>query len=135
VHEASVESSLHEGSHIRLRGLIKFVIGFVVAGVVIHAIVWWMFILFRDTKDNLGEAVTGVTPQYIPPPEPRLQPSIAHNALPVQDLVSMREREHAEFSRRGWVDEKTGAVRIPEQIAAQVAQLSQPKPASQPARK
>jgi hypothetical protein len=136
VHEPPRQSSLHEGSDIRLRGLVKFALGFAVAGAAINLIVWWAFVSFRTNENRREEPVTGVAAtSHIPTPGPRLQPSVAHNGLPAQDLNAMRERERAEFARRGWIVEKSGTVQIPEQIAAQVAQLSQQRPATQPAQK
>jgi hypothetical protein len=135
MHEPPAQSPLHEGSNISLRGLIKFGIWFVTAGAVINLIIWSIFVFFRSNENRREDPITGLIAQHVQPPEPRLQPSIAHNALPAQDLKAMREREHAEFVRRGWIDEQTGTIRVPAQIAAQIAQLSQPRPATQPAEK
>ena len=132
MHEAPAQSPLHESSNISLRGLIKFGVWFVIVGTVINLTIWLIFVLFRSNENRREEPVSGTISQQLPPPQPRLQPSIAHNALPVQDLKAMREREHAEFMRRGWIEKETGTIRVPEQIATRVAQLSQPRPATQP---
>jgi hypothetical protein len=120
----SAESPLHEGSNISLRALIWFVIIFLIAGIVIHLLVWWVFIGFRSAVGQERQ-ITGVTAEHIPPPEPRLQPSVTHNALPSMDLARLQEAEHEEFARRGWVDVETGEVRIPDRIVAQIVQMSQ----------
>jgi hypothetical protein len=118
-----VESPLHESSNIRLRTLINFVIGFVLAAVVIHVVVYWVFAGFRAAVAQPRE-ITGVAADRIPPPEPRLEPSIQHNTLPSMDLEQLRAAEHDEFARRGWVDPQTGQVRVPEKIVNQLAELS-----------
>jgi hypothetical protein len=117
------ESPLHERSGIELRGLIRFVIIFVVVAVVVHLLVWWLFVSFRAAVAQERQ-ITGVNEQRIAPPEPRLQPSVQHNALPQADLGELHQRELAEFARRGWVDEKSGEVRVPDEIVAKVAAMA-----------
>jgi hypothetical protein len=117
------ESPLHESSNIRLRALVNFVVIFVVAAVVIHLIIYGIFAGFRSAVGQPRE-ITGVTADHIPPPEPRLQPSVEHNQLPSLDLARMQENERAEFARRGWVDEKTGAIRVPDNVAGRIARIS-----------
>jgi hypothetical protein len=121
-----VESPLHEGSNIQLRALIRFVVIFVAAAVVIHLLIYWIFAGFRAAVGQERQ-ITGVTAEHIPPPEPRLQPSVQHNQLPSLDLARLHENERAEFARRGWVDEKTGEVRVPETIATRIAEMSRPQ--------
>jgi hypothetical protein len=118
------ESPLHESGNITLRALVRFVIIFVVSAVVIHLAIYGVFAGFRAAVGQERQ-ITGVTAEHIPPPEPRLQPSVEHNRLPSLDLERMRDAERAEFARRGWVDEKTGEVRVPENIANQIARMSQ----------
>ena len=125
-HTVSIESPLHEGSHIRLRAVVKFVIWFVVVVVAIEIIIWWVFVAFRAAV-NQDREITGVTDVRLAPPEPRLQPSVDHNRLPVTDLRDMHAAEKEAFARRGWVDEKTGEIQVPEAIVNQVVQQSQSK--------
>ena len=120
------ESPLHERSGIELRTLIRFVVIFIVAAIAIHLIVWLVFVVFRSAAGQPRE-ITGVTEARIAPPEPRLQPSVQHNALPALDLATMREAERAELARRGFVDEKSGQIRVPDEIVARVARMSQPR--------
>ena len=121
-----VESPLHEGSHIRLGGLIWFLVIFVVVALVIHGIIYFVFAGFRAAVAQPRE-ITGVASEHIAPPEPRLQPSIEHNELPSIDLERMHAAEHEEFARRGWVDPETGKVRVPEKIVNQLAEMSRSK--------
>jgi hypothetical protein len=120
------ESPLHESSNISLRALIIFVIVFVLVAVGVHFVVYKVFEAFRAAVAQQRE-ITGVGAERIPPPEPRLEPSVAHKTLPSQDLERLRAAEQEEFARRGWVDEKTGEIRVPENIAQQIAEMSRPR--------
>jgi len=120
------ESPLHEGSNIRLAALIWFVIIFVSSAALIHWGIYLVFAGFRAATAQERE-ITGVAAAHIPPPEPRLQPSLEHNVLPSLDLDQLRAAEREEFARRGWVDPQTGAIRVPEKIAAQLAEASRVK--------
>lgn len=99
----------HERRDIDVRGLKKFVIGFVIAGIAIHFLLWSVFGYFRGREaaavpapsvgigDDAGQL----------PPEPRLQ------ATPVQDMEDMRAAENELLENYGWIDESRGIVRIP----------------------
>ena len=119
----SAESPMHEGSTISLRALIRFVVVFVAALIAIHLLIWVVFVVFRAAVGQERQ-ITGVEAARLPPPEPRLQPSVEHNALPAQDLERLRETEREEFARRGWIDEQSGKVRVPDDIANRIAQMS-----------
>jgi hypothetical protein len=120
------ESPLHESSNIRLQTLINVVIGFVVVAVGIHVVIYWAFAGFRAAVSQPRE-ITGVAAEHIPPPEPRLQPSVRHNELPSMDLERLRAAEQEEFARRGWVDPQSGQVRVPDKIVNQLAEIARPK--------
>jgi hypothetical protein len=119
------ESPLHEGSHIGLRGMIWFFVWFFIIAIVIHLLVYALYRLYLHDAKKQSVPITALRGQVTRsiPPEPRLQPSIDHDALPRVDLDQLHARDLAEFRRRGWVDE-AGAVRIPQQIVEQVAQMS-----------
>jgi hypothetical protein len=106
----------HEPSAISVRGVMWFFVWFFITAVVVYTVAWLMYrtvLREEEAADVLRSAVPGVLQ---PPPEPRLQPSIHHQSLPREDLAAMHERERAEFVNRGWFDEKTGKVRIPDDI-------------------
>src|SRR2546430_7491488 len=92
----------HEPTAVPLRGAIWFVTIFIASAVVVHLGLWWMsraLILREQRGDVQNSALLSERPA---PAEPRLQPSLAHGALPRQDLASMRLHEDAELIRRGW---------------------------------
>jgi hypothetical protein len=122
----SHESPLHESSNINLRALIWFVVIFVVSAILIHGVIYGIFAGFRQAVAQERE-ITGVSADHIPPPEPRLQPSVEHNQLPTLDLARMHEAEYAEFARRGWVDPQTHEIRVSPQIVEKLAEMSRPK--------
>jgi hypothetical protein len=127
--ERTNESPLHEQSHISLRALINFFVWFFVGLIVVHVAVYGLFKLYHHEAAKESVPITGLTNETVTrsiPPEPRLQPSVDHDVLPKVDLDAMHARELADFRKRGWADEKSDAVTIPESVASQVEQMSQP---------
>ena len=124
------ESPLHEASSIRLRAIIVFFVWFFIGLVAIKISVYAIYRVFLHEAAKTSVPITGLVGDvaHSIPPEPRLQPSLDHKSLPKEDLAAMRERDLAEFRRRGWVDDKTGEIKIDEKTLAKVLQLSQPAP-------
>ncbi len=125
------ESPLHESSHIRLRSLIVFFVWFFAGLVAIELSVYGVYRIYHHFAGETTIPITGLTNNEVThsiPPEPRLQPSVDHNSLPNIDMKAMRERDLAEFKKRGWVDDKTGEVRINDDTMNRVIQLTQAEP-------
>jgi hypothetical protein len=99
----------HESSDVNIRGVFAFAIGLLVAGIIIHLLVWVLFQYFtaREGRASPPEFPLAVTQQPRVPPEPRLQTN------PRQDLTDLRAREDQLLSSYGWVDRNAGIVRIP----------------------
>jgi hypothetical protein len=99
----------HEESDVNIRAIFGFGLGLLAVGVVIHVLVWILFLTF-----TAGQQVQA-PPQYPLaageadrlPPEPRLQ------TTPRQDLIDLRAREEQLLQTYGWVDRNAGVVRIP----------------------
>jgi hypothetical protein len=120
------ESPLHEGSAIRLRGMIVFFVWFTISMIVIHILLLGLYKLYVNQAKQSDVRITelsGEVTQTVPP-EPRLQPSRSHDTMPAVDMAKMNERDLGEFRRRGWVDE-AGEVAIPSQVVQQVMTMSQ----------
>ena len=127
VHTPEQESALHEHEHIHLRGMIKFVVWFIVILFAAHAFVYAVYGLYKEQARGQTTEITGLSEARIPPPEPRLQPSIEHDKLPRIDLEEMRRRDTEAFKVRGWLTD-SGEVRVKqadlEKVIALTAQPS-----------
>jgi hypothetical protein len=99
----------HETSDVNFRGILGFGIGLVMVAVIIHFLVWLMFLYFgtRESQRAAREFPLAAEQQNRLPPEPRLQ------ANPKQDLADLRRNEDAILGSYGWVDQNAGVVRIP----------------------
>ena len=99
----------HETSDINIRGVFAFGIGLLIAALFIHFAVWLLFVFLgsRETRPVVAEYPLAVGQENRVPPEPRLQTN------PRDDLRALREHEDELLNGYGWVDQKTGAVRIP----------------------
>ena len=62
----SAESPMHEGSTISLRALIRFVVVFVAALIVVHLLIWGVFVVFRAAVGQERQ-ITGVEAAHLPP--------------------------------------------------------------------
>ena len=93
---------------------VMFWLGVILAlAIIIHLVLFWQINYFKRTKDladqeakrqQVAPGVTRTGPEF---PEPRLQVS------PPLDLRELRAKEQAELNSYGWVDKKSGVVRIP----------------------
>jgi hypothetical protein len=99
----------HEASDVNIRAIFGFGLGLLVAGLIIHLLVWVLFQYFtaREGRMVAPRFPLAVTQETRVPPEPRLQTN------PRQDLGELRAREDQVLSSYGWVDKNAGVVRIP----------------------
>lgn len=100
---------LHEASDVNVRAILGFGAGLLVAAVLIHFMVWLLFLYFSGreaTRDAAGYPLAAGQAARVPP-EPRLQ------TTPREDLRALRAREEEILNSYGWVDKTTGVVRIP----------------------
>jgi hypothetical protein len=99
----------HESSDVNIRAIFGFALGLLVAGIIIHLLVWVLFQYFtaREGRASPLAFPLAVTQGTRLPPEPRLQTN------PRQDLSDLRAREDQLLSSYGWVDKNAGVVRIP----------------------
>jgi hypothetical protein len=99
----------HEHKDINIGLLVKLALVFIVAGILIHFLLWAVFGYFRGREAAVAPPTSvgiGVDARQLPP-EPRLQPA------PIQDLSDMRAAEDEILEGYGWIDEGRGVARIP----------------------
>ncbi|MDB6124986.1 MAG: hypothetical protein JWQ71_3979 [Pedosphaera sp.] len=102
-----------EASDIGTKVILMWLGVVVILAIIIHLVLWWQLTYFKRTKDladqeaRRQQVVAGVTRSGQVFPEPRLQVS------PPLDLKELRAQERAELNSYGWVDKKSGVVRIP----------------------
>jgi hypothetical protein len=99
----------HETSDVNVRAILTFVGVLFVTAVVIHVLIWLLFVVF-ERRENAAKQTSyplAVSERDRVPPEPRLQ------THPREDLRDLRAREDALLQSYGWVDHAAGVVRIP----------------------
>ena len=98
----------HETSDVNFRGILGFGLGLLTTAIVIHVLVWLLFVYFNGLEtQSAREFPLAVEQQNRLPPEPRLQTN------PRQDLADLHAREAEVLESYGWVDRSAGIVRIP----------------------
>jgi hypothetical protein len=125
----------HEESDVNVRGLIVFVIVFIIFAVVTHLALWLLFKIYV----NIGKGATANAPlsSVAAPPNmnvpdlPRLQPfptkiingetNAPYTSTPETDMLQMAARQNAALNTYSWVDKQHGIVRIPIEQAKQLA--------------
>lgn len=117
----------HEQFDLKIAPVVWFLIGLTAATVVICLLMVGMFdALNNRASKSQGEASPLASERQKLPPEPRLQlapssveqiesgrPPDLKQDHPLQEMKRLREEEDAKLNSYGWVDEKTGIVRIP----------------------
>jgi hypothetical protein len=130
----------HESSDVPVKGLLWFLVIFVVFSFLTYIVVLFMYKGFanmeRKRMDPPQTAVSRPGSADVPQNQPLLQPFPHTNAggemsrpqgdTPVADLIKMREREEQLLTNYGWVDKEKGVAHIPiedakARFAAQIA--------------
>ena len=119
----------HEKSDVNVRALLWFVVILVLFGAVTHLVLWWHFnTLVKHFRGQTNAPLTSIAkpPGAAVPQEPRLQPFKAGNrppdtSTPVVDMEQMRAAEEQALHTPGWVDKQKGIVRVPIEVAKQLA--------------
>ncbi|MCA1816432.1 MAG: hypothetical protein LC746_08525 [Acidobacteria bacterium] len=109
------ESVAYERRDVNARAILWIGVVMIVAAVVIHTAVWWLFDLFDRREAQKGRPpATLVQTQRPAVPEPRLQTDAP------ADLNAMRETKKSELETYGWIDQQKGVVRIPVERAMEI---------------
>lgn len=114
----------HEHTDVPIKPIALFLVGLLVATVVIYLL---MYLLFNTLEKQAArqEAAQPKSPlaseRQADPPEPRLQLIPSHKVHPLDELVQMKREEDQALSSYGWVDQPSGAVRLPIEKAKEIA--------------
>ena len=105
----------YEQRDINFRTIALLGLALLLTAVIVHFIVAWQLRALTRAHERHDQPISplriGAPPEY--PPEPRLQGSPAHPALPQQDLHDLENSANAQLNSYGWVDQSTGIAHIP----------------------
>ena len=124
----------HERSDVNVRALLGFVAIFILFAALSHLGLWLMFRqfvkMFRHRQSAPLTALARPADAAIPQ-QPRLQPfpnrdprgamMPPSHTTPVVDMEEMRATEEQTLHSPGWVDKQKGIVRVPIDVAKQLA--------------
>jgi hypothetical protein len=100
---------VHEESDVNVGAIIRYGIGLLVVGAVVHVFLWWLLGSYERQHER---AQTQVYPLAAGqrdrlPPFPRIQEN------PQQELQELSGKQKAQLEGYGWVDKEAGVARIP----------------------
>ncbi|HSK10414.1 MAG TPA: hypothetical protein VK911_12620 [Vicinamibacterales bacterium] len=106
----------HETRDFSTRVVVIFGISLLVAALVIHVVIWWLYVYLGRANERAYTRQYPLAPvgAPAPPPAPRLQ------TRPREEMKSMRAAEDEVLSGYGWADPNAGRVRIPIDRAMQL---------------
>ena len=111
----------YEPEAVPARGIARAIPLFAVALIGLQGALWW-YMKSVGTDNTDLDAPRSVARESINPPPPNLQPSVAHDSTPADDMEGLRQQEDAIFRKLGWdVDPRNHRVVIPAEIAREVA--------------
>ena len=135
----------HEKSDVNVRALMWFFVIFVVFAAFTHGVLFlqyrWLRRHFRGVTQAPLTSVARPADASVPA-EPRLQPFQTRNRAgrinppntntPVTDMEQMRAAEELALHTPGWVDRERGIVRLPIEVAKQLAVQRLAAPGAKP---
>ncbi len=99
----------HEKRDINVRIVVGFGVSLLIAAIIIHVFVWLLFGVYGnlEMRGYPREFPLVQSGQVRLPPAPRLQDK------PREDLKEMRRQENELLDSYTWINQQTGAVRVP----------------------
>jgi hypothetical protein len=105
----------HEVRDVHVRPIVLSGVGLFALVIVSIGLMWWLFEALERQEEAVDTKPTGIMAERPKePPQPRLQTS------PVPALRQILANENGLLSSYGWINEKTGTVRIPVQRAMEL---------------
>ena len=113
----------HESSEVNTAAVLKFGLGLLLAGAGVYFLANMLFTHFNEREARLEVPLSPLLPggQFRLPPEPRLQLAPGHPIHPLEEMRQLKDAEEAILTSYGWVDQRTGTVRIPIEEAKRLA--------------
>jgi len=113
-HESS--GAGHEERDVSFRPVIGGLVGLIALLLASFFLMWLVFKFFAAREAEYGPPANPLAQKFgrEVPPQPQLQPA------PLQDLAALHAQEDSILNSYGWVDRKTGVVRIPLQRALEL---------------
>ena len=119
--EAEAMQLGYQPEAVRVRGLVIFVIIFVITAAVLHVGIW-LLQMALESRNRAVDVPRSAVEADVTPAEHPLQPSVGHDALPYQDMEALRRQEDGMFQKLGWrVDPATHEADVPDAIIQRVA--------------
>jgi len=139
---AEIVEAGHEPLDIKVGPVVKFIVGLTVLGVVSAVGLWGLLKLFESQAEKREPRVSPMMSQEQRlPPEPRLQMApgsisevtgTGYAKGPDYEMQSQREGEDQQLNSYGWVNQGSGTVRIPIDLAMKLIVQRLPAPPSGP---
>jgi hypothetical protein len=123
------ETPPHESfdSEISVRGITVFLVGLLVACVLVLLAMWMMVERFRESSMAEDRPDSPVAEANRPP----ARPATSLQESPVKDMDELRANDESVLTSYGWVDPANGVARIPITRAMQLlAEKARAKPAT-----
>ena len=99
----------HEESDVNVSAIIRFGIGLLVIGVLLHVFLWWL----QSTYTRQNERAQTQAYPLAAGQQDRLPPSPRFQDNPQQELQDLRAKQKALLEGYGWVSKEAGVARIP----------------------
>ncbi len=123
----------YEPPDLNVKGLLVFLIIFLLMAVVIHVGIWFLN-EYLSGRPRDADAVKSAVPVVRQFSRPDVQPTESHNQMPWQDMADLRHAEAARFEQLGWKsDPATGSAVIPDSIVSRLAERYKAKGPAAPA--
>jgi hypothetical protein len=103
----------HEPNTVNIPGVVKFLVALFVAVAAIALLMGGLFRYFDARKAEEAPPLSPLATGGRLPPEPRLQGAPGSVSSPAEDIRRFREQEDQTLDSYGWIDERSGVIRIP----------------------
>ena len=122
----------HETTDVSLRAIIVFMVVVFIGAAAIQVAVWGLMRGLQQHNEAADPTPSPFAQQHEPPPEPRLQPSLAHQREPYEDMNALNARWQHELTTYARVPGEANRARIPIEAAMRIIAERGLSPTTQP---